>query len=362
RQAFVPSPRPILESSLQLLHVWKGRFGAYDRKICGFTPMFKVSSGQGLLESNKCANLFEEADEYDRDDIYDLVVFPKALGHVDEAVADLFDLLEKKVTPIPVILEETFKSLSVCRKAGEGRFIGCAQLLLTWFHSHFWKVDRDLQEEDIKWRAPWLLPDEILYRCGNFDWVPLLEIWGAVGYTPLLVLRQYRDDGYRKKIQEVSSAWKQIRRMKRLAVGPMTTLEYNEWWVRRINDNIPKISQKNSQSAEECLRVVPSELEIIRQDFEGRNTELEKKIEQIEEKNMNLRLAIDVQKLKTEKLRKGKNKVEGELDSLKTNYKKLRLTMKTAGLGKTSEQWRAEIREEKVKADRWERRFQEMQM
>ncbi|MBA0672046.1 hypothetical protein Goklo_025208, partial [Gossypium klotzschianum] len=114
--------------------------------------MFKVSSGQGLLESNKCANLFEEADEYDRDvrkkldvfalSIYDLVVFPKALGHVDEAVADLFDLLEKKVTPIPAILEETFKSLSVCRKAGEGRFIGCAQLLLTWFHSHFWKVDR----------------------------------------------------------------------------------------------------------------------------------------------------------------------------------------------------------------------------
>ncbi|MBA0880254.1 hypothetical protein Goshw_003740, partial [Gossypium schwendimanii] len=36
--------------------------------------------------------------------------------------------------------------------------------------------------------------------------------------------------------------------MKRLAVGPMTTPEYNEWRVRRINDNIPKISQENSQS------------------------------------------------------------------------------------------------------------------
>ncbi|MBA0845963.1 hypothetical protein Goarm_022531 [Gossypium armourianum] len=24
---------------------------------------------------------------------------------------------------------------------GEGRFIGCAQLLLAWFHSHCWKVD-----------------------------------------------------------------------------------------------------------------------------------------------------------------------------------------------------------------------------
>ncbi|MBA0672244.1 hypothetical protein Goklo_029773 [Gossypium klotzschianum] len=58
--------------------------------------------------------------------IYGLVVFPKALGHVDEAVTDLFDRLDKRVTPIPTILAETFRSLSACRKAGEGRFIRCA--------------------------------------------------------------------------------------------------------------------------------------------------------------------------------------------------------------------------------------------
>ncbi|MBA0701698.1 hypothetical protein Goari_021921, partial [Gossypium aridum] len=81
--------------------------------------------------------------------------------------------------------------------------------------------------------------------------------------------------------------------MKRLAVGPMTTPEYNEWWVRRINDNTPKSSQGNSQSVEEHLRVVPSELEIKRQDFERRNTDLEKNIEQIEEEKMNLRLDMD---------------------------------------------------------------------
>ncbi|MFQ6636656.1 hypothetical protein Gotur_013986 [Gossypium turneri] len=143
--------------------------------------------------------------------IYGLVIFPRALGHIDEAVTDLFDRLDKGVTPVPAILAETFRSLSVCRRAGEGRFIGCAQLLLAWFHSHFWKVDKvsyrvfsenysplkkivatprrddismekwmailqNLQKEDIEWRAPWLLPDEILYRCGNFDWVPLLGI------------------------------------------------------------------------------------------------------------------------------------------------------------------------------------------
>ncbi|MBA0648132.1 hypothetical protein Goklo_015907, partial [Gossypium klotzschianum] len=86
------------------------------------------------------------------------------------------------------------------------------------------------------------------------------------------------------------------------------TPEYNEWWIKRINDNIPKLSQGNSHSIEEHLWVVPSELEIIRQDFERRNAEFEKKVEQMEEEKMKLRLDMDVQKLEAKKLRKGKNK------------------------------------------------------
>ncbi|MFQ6622427.1 hypothetical protein Gotur_002051 [Gossypium turneri] len=114
----------------------------------------------------------------------------------------------------------------------------------------------------------------------------------------------------------------------------MTTPEYNEWWVRRINGNIPRPGQGDSQSIEEHLRVVPSELEIMKQEFEKRNSELE-----------------------TKKLRKGKNKAEEDPDSLKTDYKKLRLSIRTTGLGKASEQCHQEIREEKIKADGWEKKF-----
>ncbi|MBA0577330.1 hypothetical protein Golob_027522 [Gossypium lobatum] len=112
--------------------------------------------------------------------------------------------------------------------------------------------------------------------------------------------------------------------MKRLAVGPMTTPEYNKWWARRINDNILRSNQGDGQSLEEDLRVVPSELEIMKQDFEKRNTELEKKIEQLEEEKMHLGLDVDVHKLETEKLRK-------------------------------------EIHGEKITADGWEKKFQEVQ-
>ncbi|MBA0786966.1 hypothetical protein Gotri_027877 [Gossypium trilobum] len=36
--------------------------------------------------------------------IYGLVIFPKALGHINDAVSDVFDRLDKKVMPIPTIL------------------------------------------------------------------------------------------------------------------------------------------------------------------------------------------------------------------------------------------------------------------
>ncbi|MFQ6652204.1 hypothetical protein Gotur_024183 [Gossypium turneri] len=169
--------------------------------------MFKVSNRQSLLKAVNVPTFSKKLMS-----IKGMIVFPKALGHVDEAITDLFDRLDKRVTQILTILAETFRSLSTCRKVGEGRFIGCAQLLLAWFHSHFWKVDKvsyrvfsknysplkeivatpkrddiseekwmailqNIHEEDVEWRAHWLLPDEILYR----------------------------DDGYRKKIQKIST-------------------------------------------------------------------------------------------------------------------------------------------------------------
>ncbi|MFQ6661100.1 hypothetical protein Gotur_029374 [Gossypium turneri] len=64
-----------------------------------------------------------------------------------------------------------------------------------------------------------------------------------------------------------------------------------------------------------------------------------KKMEHLEEKKMQLGLDVDVQKLEAKKIKKGKNKAEEDLDSLKTYYKKLRLSMRIVGSSKTSEQW-----------------------
>ncbi|MFQ6666279.1 hypothetical protein Gotur_032695 [Gossypium turneri] len=121
--------------------------------------------------------------------IYGLVVFPKALGHVDEAVSDLFDRLDKGVTPVSAILAETFRSLNACRRAVEKasysvfaeNYSPLKELVATprrddITEEKWMAILQNLHEDDVEWKAPWMVPDEILYRCGNFDWVPLLGI------------------------------------------------------------------------------------------------------------------------------------------------------------------------------------------
>ncbi|KAK5835165.1 hypothetical protein PVK06_010851 [Gossypium arboreum] len=154
----------------------------------------------------KTVNLFALA-------IYRLVVFPKVLGHINVTVMDFFEKLKQGIKPIPTILAETFRSLNSCRRKGEERFIGCAQLLNVCILSHFWKVEctlyhmfsktftpleaylekewpkdvtkehwvsvfQNLRAEYVTWRAPWIRPSVLLYKVGNQDWVPLLELWG----------------------------------------------------------------------------------------------------------------------------------------------------------------------------------------
>ncbi|MBA0726782.1 hypothetical protein Golax_002588 [Gossypium laxum] len=247
---------------------------AYSKAINVQTFLKKLMNITGMmhLDAKKRVDVFALS-------IYGLVVFPKALGQVDEVVTDLFDRLDKRVTPVPTILAETFRSLNVCQKVFSKNYSPLKGIVATPMRDDISKekwmvILQNLQEEDIEWRAPWLLPDEILYRCGDFDWVPLLEIWGAIGYAPLLILRQYKSRQFVPATQGLADC----------------EFSYKE----------------NSQSIEEHLRVVPFELEIIKQDFERRIAKLEKTIEQMEEEKMNLRLDVDVQKLEAEKLRKGK--------------------------------------------------------
>ncbi|MBA0670856.1 hypothetical protein Goklo_023883, partial [Gossypium klotzschianum] len=318
---------PMVEEYTALLHCPRLQVDkAYSR--AAYVPTFwkKLMNITGMSEQRITARI----------NIYGLVIFPRALGHVDEAVLDLFDRLGKWVTPVPAIL----KVDKISYQGFSEHYSLLKEIVATprrddILEKNWMAILQNLWEEDIEWRALWLIPDRIL-QYNSRQFVPATHGLAQCEFS-------YRGENFKKKVKEISQAWNQVHRMKRLAAGSMTTLEYGEWRSKRINDNIPELNLEGVRPMEEYLQVIPSELEIIKQDFEKRNLELEKKIERLEEEKMHLRLDADVQKLEAEKLKKGKNKVEKDLDNLKTDYKKLRVSMRTVGLGKTSEQWRQEI-------------------
>ncbi|MBA0763077.1 hypothetical protein Gotri_012594 [Gossypium trilobum] len=91
--------------------------------------------------------------------IYGLVVFPKALGH-DEVVSDLFDRHNKRVTLVPAILAETFRSLNACQRAVFfENYSSLKELVVTlrWndiLEEKWMAILQNLQDEDVKWKAP----------------------------------------------------------------------------------------------------------------------------------------------------------------------------------------------------------------
>ncbi|MFQ6665033.1 hypothetical protein Gotur_031921, partial [Gossypium turneri] len=126
---------PTVEEYIALLHWLKIQVDKVYSRVVNVPTFFKkLINITRMSEQLVAARIKQKGDSK--------FVFPKALGHVDEVVTSLFDRLDKKVTPVSTILAETFRLLNECRRTGEGRFVGCVQLLLAWFHGHFLKVDK----------------------------------------------------------------------------------------------------------------------------------------------------------------------------------------------------------------------------
>ncbi|KAG8503089.1 hypothetical protein CXB51_000893 [Gossypium anomalum] len=269
--------------------------------------------------------------------IYGLIAFPKVLRYVKVAVVDFFEKLRQGINPVPTILAETFRSISSCRRKGEGRFIGCAQLLNVWILSHFWKVERtpfhmfsktfaplkvylekdwledvieqhwvsvfhNLRTEEITWRAPWIRPSILLYKCGSKDWVPLLGLWGGVGYAPLMVQRQFASrqfipatgglaqsefaftgEGYKKRVRDIAKSWKEIHLMELALYADTNTQDYDIWRQRRVNSQ--QISPTDYTFWNPFSKEISSELEIARHEFEREKAKLLRDINSFQEEN-----------------------------------------------------------------------------
>ena len=158
--------------------------------------------------------------------VYGLVIFPKVPGHVEVAVIDVIEQIEGQANPVPAIVAETFRTLNFCRRSENRDLVCCIQMLYVWIRSHFWGTNptflkfymgdffpitqfckmvwlrnqsraqwvitlQNLESTDITWKAPWMPRESMLYGFRDNLWVPLLRVWGAISYAPLLVHKQY---------------------------------------------------------------------------------------------------------------------------------------------------------------------------
>uniref|UniRef100_A0A2N9GMZ6 DUF7745 domain-containing protein n=1 Tax=Fagus sylvatica TaxID=28930 RepID=A0A2N9GMZ6_FAGSY len=121
-----------------------------------------------------------------------IFLFPTSAGRIDLGVIPI--VFSEGRSIIPAILCETVRSLSFCRRQGEGVPMFCTQLLQLWFCSHlqhFYRLQTPYHFErhtvhlggQQSW-MPWT-------HCALFDGVPLPGVWGCTGYYPSLALRQF---------------------------------------------------------------------------------------------------------------------------------------------------------------------------
>ncbi|KAG8499708.1 hypothetical protein CXB51_006402 [Gossypium anomalum] len=121
---------PTLEEYTTLLRCPKIQgYKAYVRPASLPTFMKKLVMITGMSEQWAVARVQQKGDSkcVPWAVLWDLIsTHPDVKKRVDVLALSIYGMN----TPVPVILVETIRSLSVCRRAGEGRFIGCAQLLI----------------------------------------------------------------------------------------------------------------------------------------------------------------------------------------------------------------------------------------
>jgi hypothetical protein len=167
-----------------------------------------------------------------------IFLFPTSAGRIDLGVIPI--VFSEGRSIIPAILCETVRSLSYCRRQGEGVPMFCTQLLQLWFCSHLQHFHRlqtpyhferhtvsqtvqialpftgdsrawalyllDLPLSGWAWKVTWGPTAWMPWtHCALFDGVPLPGVWGCTGHYPSLALRQFSGVQYPPRLGDLDA-------------------------------------------------------------------------------------------------------------------------------------------------------------
>uniref|UniRef100_A0A2N9FAK0 Uncharacterized protein n=1 Tax=Fagus sylvatica TaxID=28930 RepID=A0A2N9FAK0_FAGSY len=244
-----------------------------------------------------------------------IFLFPTSAGRIDLGVIPI--VFSEGRSIIPAILCETVRSLSYCRRQGEGVPMFCTQLLQLWFCSHlrhFYRLQTpyhferhtvsqtvnialpftgnsrdwasyllDLPLGEWSWKVTW---GPAVWKpwthCALFDGVPLPGVWGCTGYYPSLALRQFGGVQYPPRLGDLDAVtfdyipsedmWRLLSRVEVIWEGRLSEVVPHRGW--------PTVRPGTSHSlVSRSLRVSastgqPERVTVLERELEEAQTEL----------------------------------------------------------------------------------------
>ncbi|KAK8363627.1 hypothetical protein V6Z12_A03G175100 [Gossypium hirsutum] len=148
----------------------------------------------------------------------------------------------------------------------------------------------------------------------------------------------FTGEGYMKKVRDTAKAWKEVHLMELALYADTITQDYDIWRKQRVN------------------KEMPSELEVIRHEFEREKAKLLRDISSLQEENYQLKIDVQIEKSQTLKIQREVEIMINNLRDLHLENKKLRSTVKNSGLGKSSTEWKEEISNIKGGIEFWKRK------
>ena len=127
----------------------------------------------------------------------------------------------------------------------------------------------------------------VLYGYGDKMWVPLLGLWGAISYAPLLVCRQYASEqfisathglnlldftygdlGYAAQLAKLSTLWSEPQWVELARHGNNIALGYIEWNSNRARNVVLPARDDSVHPTCPLSERMPTELELLRRELE----------------------------------------------------------------------------------------------
>ncbi|XP_058724228.1 uncharacterized protein LOC131595776 [Vicia villosa] len=322
--------------------------------------------------------------------IFGVVLLPKNVDYVDPAAIHAFTSFKVYgKDPTPTILANIYYAIHTKYEKKRGMLFCCVHWLYSWLTSHLYKSScfikelarnewsqklRALKADSILWYAKKLKSDRIIYKCGDFDNVPLMGTLGCINYNPVLALRQLghsmdsepseqqieelilhdNGKGAPRTLKRVIQAWSQVQRKYFGPKNAIAKAPYTTWVQERVGKILLPfvVDPAYKPDSPDPVPLSIEEIEGIKAALEASQKEKEK-------------LELDLHQLTNERSQlrfdlKDKNQ---ELQAMKEENDRQRSKRKRATEGYLSANFNLEAHNERLEqADReiarWRRRYE----